>query len=214
MNLLRFGDSLVQTTLNFSYHPSEDARENYAFHRLSEEETASFEEHLLLCDSCQNALEETDQFILMVKAAAADPAPQVASRPIPSVGALKATVWGGSVGAVILAILVISWRPAMSTVPAPVTLASLRGTEGASMAHGPSGHPLVLAIEAADLPSTGAYRIEIVSATGKPAWSGALTSRNMNLSAVVAARLDPGRYWVRLYASNSELLREFGLTLE
>jgi hypothetical protein len=214
MNLLRFGDSLVQATLNFSYHPSEDVRENYAFHRLSEEETASFEEHLLLCDSCQNALEETDQFILLVKAAAADPAPQVSLEPIPLLGALKAVVWGGSLGAVILAILATSWRPELAAAPVPVTLASLRGTQDASMAHAPSRRPFVLAIEAADLPLAGAYGIEIVSAAGKPVWKGSLTSSNINLSAAVPARLDPGMYWVRLYARDSELLREFGLTLE
>lgn len=216
MNLLRFGDSLVQATLNFAYHPSEDARESYAFHRLSEEETARFEEHLLLCDTCQNALEETDQFILLVKAAAADSAPQVASRPILPLGALKAVVWGGSLGVLILATLVISWRPepSIASAPAPVTLASLRGSDGASMAHAPSRRPFVLAIEAADISPTGAYGIEIVSAAGKPVWKGSLTSSNMNLSAVVPARLEPGMYWVRLYARESELLREFGLKLE
>ena len=216
--MLRLGDSLVHTTLHLPRHPSEDALENYAFHRLSEEDTACFEEHLLVCDACQEAVEATEEFILLMKAAAA-PVPQVTGRAMlpASIKNLpwRNAVWGGCLmTAAILAILMLSRRSAEDPAPAPVMLASFRGAEAVAMAHAPARRPLDLAIDAPDVPSTGGYRIEIVSAAGKPAWTGGLASSGGKLTALVPPRLDAGIYWVRLYADNSELLREFGLKLE
>jgi hypothetical protein len=54
-----------------SLHPGEDEFENYALERLSNEETAHFEEHLLICEKCQGTLADTDEYIAMMKAAAA-----------------------------------------------------------------------------------------------------------------------------------------------
>lgn len=43
-------------------HLSEDAVENYALGRLPKAELASFEEHLLVCERCQEQLAEEDNF--------------------------------------------------------------------------------------------------------------------------------------------------------
>jgi hypothetical protein len=43
-------------------HLSEEAVENYAVGRLPEAQLASFEEHLFLCQSCQERLDEEDEF--------------------------------------------------------------------------------------------------------------------------------------------------------
>jgi hypothetical protein len=82
------------------------------------------------------------------------------------------------------------------------------------MAHAPARQNLDLTLEAADLPPTGAYRIEIANVIGKSVWGGPLTSREGKLTVSVPARLDAGIYWVRLYAKDEELLREFGLRLD
>jgi hypothetical protein len=50
-------------------HPHEDLFEEYALDRLSEEETPDFEEHLLICEQCQNTLAKTDEYISVMKAA-------------------------------------------------------------------------------------------------------------------------------------------------
>lgn len=54
-----------------SLHPAEDVFENYAFNRLTDYETANFEEHLLICETCQSTLEQTDAFVRLMKTAAA-----------------------------------------------------------------------------------------------------------------------------------------------
>jgi hypothetical protein len=205
----------VQTTLHFPRHPSEDALENYAFHRLAEEDSARLEEHLMLCETCQEALDKAEQFILLMKASTGtDPAAIWAKpfRPVKHIAPIKHIVWSGGLAAVFLVVGLISWPRGEVAAPAPVTLASFRGT--VAMAHAPGRRPLSLAIDAPDVPLTGAYRIEIVTAVGKPAWRGGLAAIGGKLTALVPARLDAGVYWVRLYAGDSELLREFGLKLE
>jgi len=227
----------VELRLHFSRHPSEHALEAYAFRRLSEEETAGIEEHLLACDSCQDALQEVDLFIQAAKATMASPVPQIATKSQSwkslagnlSLGAaFENLAWGGALAAVLLILLIlpglvlpglfiprlaIPWARSDSPTAA-VTLSSLRGTEEVSMAHAPSRRPLDITINAADISLTGVYRIEIVNAIGKPSWNGTLTVNAGKLTASVPTKLDAGIYWVRLYAAQTELLREFELKLE
>lgn len=44
-------------------HVSEDRLEAYSLGRLSEDELARLEEHLLVCAACQERLEATDAFV-------------------------------------------------------------------------------------------------------------------------------------------------------
>jgi hypothetical protein len=60
----------VDTTWRLcSTHPDEDLFEDYSFDRLSEQETAIFEEHLLICRECQKTLASTEDYIGMMKGA-------------------------------------------------------------------------------------------------------------------------------------------------
>lgn len=54
--------------LSFHDHPSEQIIELYALGRLAEELVPSFEEHLLICLRCQEALREEDAFSQSVMA--------------------------------------------------------------------------------------------------------------------------------------------------
>jgi hypothetical protein len=47
----------------FENHPSGDIIELYALGRLAEEHIPSFEEHLLICAQCQDALQMEDTFL-------------------------------------------------------------------------------------------------------------------------------------------------------
>jgi len=49
----------------------EDLVERYSLGRLTETESARFEEHFLLCEACQERLRSSDEFVDAVKAAAA-----------------------------------------------------------------------------------------------------------------------------------------------
>jgi len=53
-------------------HIAEDALECYAMGKLSDEENVPLEEHLLICPQCQTRLEQMDEYIQVIKAAASD----------------------------------------------------------------------------------------------------------------------------------------------
>jgi hypothetical protein len=59
----------VDTKWRLYKHPDEDLFEDYSFDRLSEEETAIFEEHLLICQECQKTLASTEDYIGLMKGA-------------------------------------------------------------------------------------------------------------------------------------------------
>ncbi|HEV2446510.1 MAG TPA: hypothetical protein VGS58_11330, partial [Candidatus Sulfopaludibacter sp.] len=86
-----------------------------------------------------------------------------------------------------------------------VSLVAMRG--GELMAKAPAGTALVLHPDLTGLPAPAAYRVEVVDAVGKLVWSGALDG------AKVSARR-PGLYFVRVYSSGNDLLREYGLQVQ
>lgn len=53
----------------------DDLLENYALQKLSGQESAAVEEHLLLCSVCQERLTELDDFIRVMRTALAIPSP-------------------------------------------------------------------------------------------------------------------------------------------
>ena len=55
--------------MNLDDHISEDILENYALGKLSNDASAPVEEHLLVCPTCQDALQEADDYIGVIKAA-------------------------------------------------------------------------------------------------------------------------------------------------
>jgi len=56
----------------WSDHISADALEAYAMGKLSLNESVPLEEHLLICSQCQTRLEQTDEYIQVIQAAASD----------------------------------------------------------------------------------------------------------------------------------------------
>jgi hypothetical protein len=197
-------------------HPAEETLEEYAFNRLAEAETAAVEEHILICSTCQEIFQDMDEYILVMKAATAeyDDRPRLAWFGMPA-----KLAWVAATAVVFLLALpgltkaVGWWRAEQASITVPVVLAALRGGDGATISQGPAGRPLELSIDSADLPAVSAYRVEVVNATGQPAWSGAATLSNGTLSVQIPHGLKPGTHWVRLFAVQGGLLREFGLRL-
>ena len=192
-------------------HLSADALEEYVFDRLPEAETDQFEDHLLVCCACRSALEETEGFIRAAKVAAAE----YQANPrrhwldyarfyrLPKFLALAAA-------AVFVGVILWPRQPAISA--STVELVALRG--GAiPIAQARAGAELDLKIDLTGLPALPAYRIEIVNADGRAAWTATAAAGEHMLIAHVPRRLAQGIYWVRLYAESGELLREFGLKL-
>lgn len=193
-------------------HLSGDALEEYVFDRLPDAETARFEEHLLVCCGCRSALEETEGFIRAAKIAAAEYQANPRRHWLdfarfdrwPKVVALAAAV---------LIVAAILWPRDPAISAATVELIALRG--GATpMAQARAGAELDLKVDLTGLPTLSAYRIEIVNADGRLAWTAtAAPGGERILITHVPKRLAQGIYWVRLYSESGELLREFGLKL-
>ena len=108
----------------------------------------------------------------------------------------------------------VAWRMQSSPVAmapvATVKLVALRGGEG-DVARAPAGRPLEMVFGRTDLAADHSYRAEVVNSSGRQMWNGNVRIADQSLSIRVDGPLRAGAYWVRLYTSAGQLLREFGL---
>lgn len=201
-------------------HLTEEGVEEYAFGRLSEGEAAAAEEHYLMCDNCQEALEEGESYIRTIRSAFATHARVAAIE-----GKVRASAWdfgrrgrnaaATAVAGAALAMVVFVWTGWRSQEPVTVELASFRGASGATITRAPALRPLDLSIGAARLSQAGGlFRIEVVNASGGRMWEGPAARAEGRLVVRVPRKMEAGAYWVRLYDSGGGLLEEFGLRLE
>jgi hypothetical protein len=185
--------------------------EEYVFRRLPERSAADFEEHLLICEPCQERLKATENYIQLMKRAAAQWEPSTGTRGgrvgvrSPKVAFLAAL----AITAAIAFAILVPWRASPGTQT--VELAAFRGGSPA-LAQARAGTPVDLLIDGSDLDDPHGLRIEVVDAGGKAVWSGAAPepSADGKIPARIGARLASGVYWVRLYSPGHELVREFG----
>jgi hypothetical protein len=191
-------------------HATDDALERYSMGRLAGQELAGFEEHLLVCDSCQDRLAREDSVRQLVRDGA-----ELLPRPRPTMQwGFPKLAWGLGLAAVGLLLFAGSQWPSFrrSTVqPAVILLQTTRGTENAALAAAPAGRPISLVLDLTDLPQFSAYTVEIVDNVGHPAFQSSGSPLNNKLQTTVARGLAAGAYFVRLYAPARELLREYAL---
>ncbi len=183
------------------FHLSEEILEEYAFGRMSEPALGQVEEHLLVCEPCQDALRDVDEYILLMKTACSQPLPEARRRHSVLRYAAAAALAAG------IAITVMLARPSPALPPEPVELVSLRGAETAQI-H--AGRPGDLRIDLGDLPNAE-YRVELVDSAGKAVWSGRASAAAGRLRVTEPESLKQGIYWVRLYSAAGTLVREFGV---
>jgi hypothetical protein len=210
----------VETSPAFHSHPTETVWEEYSFGRLSNQEVAALEEHLLICETCQTSLEELTEYIRLMKAGTANLATTPPERLARSwrqfrrsaAQPLNRVVWITGLAVVGVA----AWLPHVPIRPAApsvVNLASFRGVD-AAIARAPARKPLNLYINAGDVPAVPEYRMVVVTASGEQVWAGTAKAGGGMLSIQLPQGLKPGPYWVRLYSRESKILGEYGLQLE
>lgn len=203
-------------------HIGDEELELYSLGRLSESREEAVEEHLLVCEACQDRLAETDAYVLAMRTAAARLAEQkspVWRRWLDRLGTLlwaPRPVWAAA-GAVALLLIVsggIVWLRSTGPdlPPVAVTLFAMRG-ESSGIASAPAGRALRLEVELATVVMADRYTFELVDSDGKLMGRWAVQPQAGRAAVVVPSRLARGRYWVRLYAGSpaGELLREYGL---
>ena len=196
-------------------HAPDDVLEQYSLGTLPEEEAELLEEHLLICQECRDRLEATDAFVDATRKAALAlemgrrsvwdrvwPRLRWLAQPFPAAAAIAA-----------VALLVWLARPygRMPGAPAAVLLESTRGAAGGVPA--PASRPLMLLLDVAGVPGSPSYHVEVVDRAGAGV-SNSAARRSGDQIAFRTGPLSAGRYWVRVYSSSRELLREYGLEVK
>ena len=187
-------------------HMSDDQIERYSMGAVSEAELEPVEEHLLICEACQNRVTENDLYVAAMQGAGNELRHEPAKRRWDFVFFRLAPM---AAAAALLVVVAIE-APRLANharMPAAITLEALRGT---SMAKAPAAEPLVLRLDVAGLAEQKKYRVEAVDAAGNPVWTGEAPVQGMQAAANLPA-LGPGLYFVRLYDNSGKVLREFGV---
>jgi hypothetical protein len=196
-------------------HPPEDILERYAMGRTSEEESERVEDHVFFCQDCQQALDQATHWIGLMKAAAGPPATVAAASPSPLSRIrewfdgpfwtrIPGPVYAGVFAAVAMVYLA---APGASSAPAlrenqRISLSALRGNDLRVEVHADTSTQLSFD-EGEDLDGS---RVSVVTAEGAEVWSGAVQSQQARTPALQA-----GSYWVRLYNSKGEQVKEYGI---
>lgn len=189
---------MLVMTPKINRHLRAEDIERYSLGELPEELTDSFEEHLLLCESCRDQVQEHDEFVRSMQLAGNQIRNAAAARP-PEGRARHWVLLLAAASLVIMTVLFASMRG--SARPAfALNLSAMRGAPATPTA--PANTPLALYPDLTGLPAARSYRMEVVDASGRAVWSGT------SAAATLPARRT-GTYFVRIYSGRSELLREY-----
>jgi hypothetical protein len=200
--------------LDIGPHLDEAEIEQYSMGTLPAERIVPFEEHLMACNSCQDQLLEMEAYVNAVRSVSPKLRPAEKSRWL-SLGTQlsRAPVWAGT-AATLAALFLIArlWTAAPDLGPvAIVQLQASRGMDGSIVAGAVAGQSLSLQIDPMELSVPAPYRLEIVQSMGKQVVSSEVAPKDGKIVLLLAKGLPAGKYYVRLYAQTSELLREYGL---
>jgi hypothetical protein len=194
-----------------SFHGTDDQLELYSRGRLPESDLPVLEEHLMICSTCQEKLDEIGDFALgMQEALATAVAPQT-----------RSFGWG---------LASLFRRPAFSMAVAFVALLVAIGVFSNGRTQFAPSASLQLTAMRGEMPSTiparefnltlldgpregGPFRIEVLNAAGASVWSGLAESSPAGVRFELTQRLGQGDYFVRLYSVSGKTLREYGFRI-
>jgi anti-sigma factor RsiW len=196
-------------------HVTEEDLEQYCLGGLAEDRCARLEEHLLLCEPCRDRLTETENFVASMRQASRQWSKEHVAEGTAGVAASRTwrQSWPGQLAPMVIAALLVVcavvWFGRHSSVPAPPPLAvELTAVRGAAPGQAPAGRPLLLELDLTGLSNGQPFAGEVVDASG---------ARVAQFPVGAPARLEalpPGGYFVRIYKSSGELLREYALTVK
>jgi len=199
-------------------HMEESEIEKYSMGDGSEAGSSRFEEHLLICESCQNRVAENERYVSAMQCASAQIRREdlrterrrwFAPFLIPTLAAAASVVF--------LAVGLrwvngpAKWRNLVTVEPAFAI--NLVATRGVIEAKAPAGRALSVQLDLAGLPPESPFRLEMVDALGKGVWQGAVGLQGSKAVASVPQMVS-GLYFLRAYGPSGKLLREYGLEVE
>lgn len=180
-------------------HPDDLVLELYCMKKLEGEKLDVFEDHLLVCDHCQDRVSETDSFVRGMKFALAAPEPElsVSRWNLKHLFQFPAPVWATAAMATAgVAAFFVSHNTGMNKPPLALALSATRGGVTPTAK---SGRVLDLDLDARDLAPATDNRVQVVNSEGREVWSGKATSvQSGHIHALVKSALDPGQYYVRI----------------
>jgi len=193
---------------DFDRHLDANELERYAMGTSALEDTTLLEEHLLICEACQERLRETDEYVLAMRSVSLQ---RRRDDTLAKAGESRFPAWFPVLAAAACCLLLVV--AALRFLPSPgpavaVSLNALRGNGTGSNA--PAGRDLMLRPDLTGLAETGPYRLEIVDQTGHPVRRSAL-ARGQDEIKVPGLRA--GLYFVRVYVPAGDVLREYGLEI-
>jgi hypothetical protein len=192
-------------------HPTVDIVERYSMGRLGGSELQEFEEHMLICEICQDRLALEDAFTQGIRSAAEAPR-HAASAPARWSFQLWPQPWVVAIAACGILILVayqaVSSLPTQA--PAVVLLQTTRSTESTAIV---SGRPVTLGLDLVGLPRLSEYRLEVVDSAGRPAIQSTAIPKDNQVRVQLARGLRAGAYFARVYTTSGDLLREYALAV-
>ena len=202
-------------------HLSEQQIEQYAMGKLAVQDCGLVEEHLLVCESCQDALQKTDVFITHIRAVGKQIEQKPSNRGLwnrtPGFLGLVARplpAFAASICAIgLIAIAVVPRAKAPESEPQQLSLVSHRG-DGIGQPQAQANRALVLSLDADGLPDSLTYRLTIVGETGLEKLSSTASAGNGRLTLNVPAGLPDGTYFVRVYGVGKDLQREFAIVVK
>lgn len=200
--------------MDLNLHGTDDQLELYALGRLPESDLPFIEEHLMVCEACREHLESIENFALGLRDALAISPASATSRP-----PLRAGIWEwirglvrqpvfGMAAAAAVLIALVAVYPLRNREIAPVAALQLTAIRG-EMPSSPRARETDLTL--ADAAPEGApFRIAVYDADGRNVWNGKASVVSEGAQVRITERLNPGRYFVRLYSAESTLLHEYG----
>lgn len=190
----------------------EEEIERYSMGAMPEEVIAPFEEHLLICESCQLRLAQSDAYVAAMRQASARLRAEPPKHGLPWLRFPRLVPALAGMAVALLAAGLWLGRVDMGEAhPFAVDLEATRGS--ALEAKAPAGRWLLLRLDLANLPASSQYRLEMVDRFGGRVWQGSVAARGSKAGFKVPGK-QPGIYFVRVYRPSGELLREYGLEVE
>ncbi len=187
-------------------HADDDLLESFSLKTLAEEDAAPLEEHLLVCDMCRQRLSETDGYVSAMRTAAARQRAAGTSRRPARYAVLAAA-------ACLLLMAGVEWQMrTRSGTPVEIALSAVRGPE--QVLRLPPGRPIRMKLDLDGVAAAPEYWVEVVNAAGVRKWKGELKASSQGAELLMPDRLGAGDYFVRLYSTTGELLREYNLRIE
>jgi hypothetical protein len=195
-------------------HLTEEELEQYCLGGLAEVRLASLEEHLFLCEPCRDRLTETESYVVAMHQASLQWSAEHVEEPAAGVIAIRPRrqSWPGRLAPVLIAALLVVcaavWFGHRSRLPALPFAVELTAVRGAAPGPVPAGRPLLLELDLTGLSDGRPFAGEVVDRSGRRVAEFAVGA-----PAPLQA-LAPGGYFVRIYKSSGELLREYALTVQ